>query len=226
MEQNRLIVHPPFKPSLAQYKRSVRFEDLDDAQDDALALYNKAQEILQPKFLICERFITAHSVIDGLPSITVDGVVFRGKALRVLDDIHRVFAYVATCGDELESLDVSDMDMLAPYWVDAIKEQGLRDARVALMAHCRANYGISRPKSLNPGSGNVDIWPIEEQRGLFTVLGGSHDIGVTLTESFLMLPNKSISGFIFASPTVDYESCAYCEKERCPNRRVPFKERM
>ncbi len=226
MEQKRLILQPQFKPSLVQYKRSVRFDDLDDAQGEALDVYQKAQEVLQPKVLICERFITDHSMVDGFPSVTIDGFVFRGKALRVLDDIHRVFAYVATCGDEMELYDVSQLDMLAPYWVDQIKQQGLRDARLGLMAYCRQTCGISRPKSLNPGSGNVDIWPIEQQQGLFEVLGGSQDIGVSLTESFLMLPNKSISGFIFASPTVDYESCAYCEKERCPNRRVPFKERM
>lgn len=226
MEQKRLILHPPFNPSLVQYKRSVRFDDLDDAQDEAMDVYKKAQEVLQPKVLICERFISDHRRVDGIPTITIDGAVFTGKALRVLDDIHRVFAYVATCGDEMESLDVSHMDMLAPYWVDSIKQQGLRDARLALMAYCRQTCGISRPKSLNPGSGNVDIWPIEQQQFLFEILGGSADIGVSLTESFLMLPNKSISGFIFASPTEDYESCAYCEKERCPNRRVPFKELM
>jgi len=189
-------------------------------------VYQKAKDVLKPKVLICERFITSHSMIEGIPSVTIDGIVFKGKALRVLDDIHRVFAYVATCGDEMERYDVSQLDMLAPYWVDSIKQQGLRDARLALMAYCRQTCGISKPKSLNPGSGNVDIWPIEEQQGLFAILGGVQDIGVTLTESFLMLPNKSISGMIFASPTVDYESCAYCERERCPNRRVPFRERM
>lgn len=226
MEQKRIILHPPFNPSLDQYKRSVRFDDLDDSQKEALEVFTKAKEVLQPKVLISERFISAHTRINGIPSITIEGTLFTGKALRVLDDIHRVFAYVATCGDEMENLDVSHMDMLAPYWVDAIKQQGLRDARLALMAYCRQSCGISRPKSLNPGSGNVDIWPIEQQRFLFDILGGSQDIGVSLTESFLMLPNKSISGFIFASPTEDYESCAYCEKERCPDRRVPFKERM
>ncbi len=226
MIENRLILSPPFKPSLEQYKRRVRFDDLDDAQPEALEVYHKAKEVLQPKVLIREHYITEHARFDGVPTVTIDGVVFTGKALRMLDDIHRVFAYVATCGDEMECLDIAHMDMLAPYWVDSIKEQALRDARLALMAYCRETWGISRPKSLNPGSGNVDIWPIEQQQLLFEILGGSQDIGVCLTESFLMLPNKSISGLIFASPATDYESCAFCEKERCPDRRVPFRERM
>ncbi|MBI9094017.1 MAG: hypothetical protein JEY71_03945 [Sphaerochaeta sp.] len=226
MEQKRRILHPPFNPSLVEYKRSVRFEDLDDAQDEALDVYQKAKDVLKPKVLICERFITSHAIIEGIPSVTIDGVVFIGKALRVLHNVHRVFAYVATCGDEMECFDVSQFDMLAPYWVDSIKQQGLRDARLALMAYCRQTCGIAKPKSLNPGSGNVDIWPIEQQQYLFEILGGTQDIGVSLTESFLMLPNKSISGMIFASPTEDYESCAYCEKDGCYDRRVPFKDLM
>lgn len=226
MEQKRLVVHPPFNPSFAQYKKNIRFDDLDDAQDEALKVYQKAQDVLQPKLLIGERCITNHSLVDGIPSVTIGEVVLTGKALGVLNGIHRVFAYVATCGEEMEGFDVSSMDMLAPYWIDAIKGQGLRDARLALMSYCRQTWGILKPKSLNPGSGNVDIWPIEEQRGLFEILGGAQDIGVSLTDSFLMVPNKSISGLIFASPTGEYESCAYCEKGRCPDRRVPFIQRL
>ena len=226
MEQHRILLTPPFTPSIEQYKRSIRFDDIDDAQVEALHVFKEATLRLQPKVLLKECFIDEHNFIDDLPSITIQNVVFKGKALRVLDDVTRVFAYVATCGGEMEMFDLSSLDMLAPYWVDSIKKQALRDARLALISYCKETCGISKPKSLNPGSGNVDIWPIDEQKGVFSLLGNSYDIGVTLTSSFLMTPNKSISGLMFASPSQDYESCAYCERERCPNRRVPFKERM
>jgi hypothetical protein len=226
MEEKRIILRPPFTPSLEQYKRSIRFEDLDDAQDEALQLYLEAKETLQPKVVLIEKFIDHHTTVNNLPSITIENIMFTGKALRVLTDVTRVFAYVATCGTELEEMDYSTLDMLAPYWVDSIKKQALRDARIALISFVKETYGITTPKSLNPGSGNVDIWPIEEQRGLFKILGGTKDIGVSLNESCLMNPNKSISGFMFANLSIDYESCAYCERERCPNRRVPFTEIM
>lgn len=226
MDEKRILLTPPFTPSLSQYKRGIRFDDLDDAQEEALHIFKLAKEKLQPKVLINETYIDTHSVVENLPSVTIDGVVFKGRALQVLDEVNRVFAYIATCGTEMEDFDYSNSDMLASYWVDSIKKQALRDARVALITFVRETYGISKPKSLNPGSGNVDIWPIEEQIGLFKIIGGSEDIGVSLNESCLMNPNKSISGFMFASPKIDYESCAYCERERCPNRRVPFKEVM
>ncbi len=226
MDKKRIILTPPFTPSLEQYKRGIRFDDVDDAQEEALHIYNLAKEQLQPKVVLYETFIDDHFVEDNLSCVTIEGIVFKGKALRVLDEVNRVFIYIATSGAELENFDYSSSDMLAPYWVDTIKKQALRDARIALINYVKNTYGISKPKSLNPGSGNVDIWPIEEQIGLFKLIGGGEEIGVSLNESCLMNPNKSISGFMFASIETDYESCAYCERERCPNRRVPFKEVM
>ncbi|MFA7225496.1 MAG: vitamin B12 dependent-methionine synthase activation domain-containing protein, partial [Sphaerochaetaceae bacterium] len=75
-------------------------------------------------------------------------------------------------------------------------------------------------------SGNVDIWPIEAMQGLFRLLGGGGEVGVTLTASSLMIPNKSIAGLMFASQESDWESCAYCERKNCPSRRAPFKEKL
>ncbi len=219
-----MILTPPFTPSLEGYKRSIRWEALDDAQMEALDLFYKGKELLQPKVLICEHYIDSYDIIDSLPSVTIQGVVFSGKALKVLEKVRRVFLYVATCGSEMESYDASGADMLAPYWLDVIKRQALKDSIKALYSQAREHWGISKPRSLNPGSGNVDIWPIEEQQKLFHLIGKASSIGVSLTPSSLMLPNKSLSGFLFASSSIDWESCAYCEREHCPDRRVPFKK--
>lgn len=226
MESNPIILTPEFIPSLTRYKRSIRFDDIDDAQDDAITLYEVAAKKLQPKVMLKELFIDAHGEHDGLPTITIGDTTFKGKALKVLQDVNRVMAYVTTCGNEMETFDLSSLDMLAFYWIDMVKNQALSTARKSMFAYCSEQLGITKPLSVNPGSGNVDIWPISQMQGLFKLMGGGHQVGVSLTESSLMVPNKTISGLIFASADSDYESCAYCERERCPNRRVPFKERM
>lgn len=221
-----VILTPPFEPKLKQYQHSIRFDDIDDAQKDALVLFEAAAEQLRPKVLMRQMFIDSHGTVDGLPSVTIGDVQFVGKALSALNDVHRVIGYVATCGDEMESYDVYSLDMLAPFWLDTVKNQALGAARRHMLAWVKEHLGITKPLSLNPGSGNVDIWPIEQMQGLFSLLGGAQRIGVRLTESSLMIPNKSIAGILFASSATDYESCAYCEREHCPNRRVPFKERL
>ena len=46
-------------------------------------------------------------------------------------------------------------------------------------------------------------------------------IGVRLTESCLMIPNKSLSGLLFPSE-FGYENCAVCPREGCRGRRAPY----
>ena len=46
-------------------------------------------------------------------------------------------------------------------------------------------------------------------------------IGVKLTESYLMEPNKSVSGIRF--PTEErFESCMLCPRQDCPGRRSAY----
>jgi len=226
MKQDAIVLSADCKLNLESYQRAIRFDSLDDSQEQALALFELARTHLQPKVLLKPLMIDTHEEVGDLPSVAIGSVRFVGKALAALKDIHRVIGYVATCGDELETYDLGELDMLAPYWLDELKTQALTSARKKLREFCREQYGITKPLSLNPGSGNVDIWPIEQMGGLFELLGGTQGIGVKLTESALMIPNKTIAGLLFASSLTDYESCAYCEREQCPNRRVPFKERL
>ena len=222
MHPELTIIHPEFNPSFERYARSIRMDALDDVLDQVKLLFEIASTRLVPSAMIRPTYIDAFMTEGDLSVVEIEGQRFRGKALGVLHNIHRVFPYVATCGDGMENFDFSEFDMFAPYWLDAIKMQALGAARKATLDYCKERYHMSRPMSLNPGSGNVDIWPIQEQKKLFSLLDDGVPVGVRLTESSLMVPNKSISGMLFTSPDVDYESCAYCERENCPDRRVPF----
>ena len=75
--------------------------------------------------------------------ITVEGHQFKGKALVALKNVHRIFPYIATCGNGMEDFDLSPFDMLAPYWLDAIKLQALGCARVPRCSHTARNNTIS-----------------------------------------------------------------------------------
>jgi hypothetical protein len=220
------VLRPEFKPSFERYAHTIRIDALEDVRDQVEQLFAVASERLKPAAILRVAYIDGFSSEGDLPAVHIEGLDFRGKALSVLKDIHRVIPYVATCGAEMESFDLSGFDFLAPYWLDAIKLQALSAARKALFDYCRSKYGMGKPMSLNPGSGNVDIWPIQEQQKLFSLLGETDAIGVRLTESSLMIPNKSISGLIFTSPAVDYESCAYCERLDCLDRRVPYRQTL
>ena len=50
-------------------------------------------------------------------------------------------------------------------------------------------------------------------------------IGVTLSESFLMIPIKSVSGILFPKE-IRFESCQLCPREKCAGRRAPYEESL
>ena len=70
--------------------------------------------------------------------------------------------------------------------------------------------------------GDASVWPIEQQQGLFSLLGDVEErVGVKLTDSFLMVPNKTTSGILFPTET-DFRSCEVCHREDCPSRHAAF----
>jgi hypothetical protein len=74
--------------------------------------------------------------------------------------------------------------------------------------------------AMSPGS--LADWPIREQRPLFSLLGDPEQaIGVKLTDSFLMIPNKTVSGLRFSTEE-RFESCQLCPREHCPGRRAAY----
>lgn len=219
-----VVFNTTFQPNLDAYKQAIRFEYLDDVQNQAIEMFSSAKSLLKPKVALIEMFTSDYNQQHGVTSLKINEISFVGKALGVFDGVQRVIPYIATCGDGMEAFDTSSMDMLAPYWLDVLKSQALDSARSALASYCKTTLGIAKPLSLSPGSGNVDIWPIEELGKIFELFGRSVErVGVVLTDSFLMLPNKSIAGVMFEKDGVEYESCAHCSRLNCPMRKTKFK---
>ena len=149
--------------------------------------------------------------------------VHSALASEKLSQRNRCFPYIGTCGRELEEWSVKyKADPLAEYWADEIKKYFLGRILVEFRTHLKEIYHLGgHLTALNPGS--IESWPISGQEDLFGVLGGrvfvEEQIGVIYTDSYLMLPSKSVSGISFESE-VFYENCQYCPLDKCPNRRA------
>ena len=199
------ISHIPFDLDVNALMEKVHVEpDSDDAREFA-SFVDRARAIARPKAVYRECFIDAKGRDD---TVTIGGMVFGSRTLRRnLDKAERVFAYVATCGRDLDG---------RTYFLGALQH---------LDAHLRRRYRLGKTASMSPGSGDADTWPLEQQRELFTLLGGMNEVrqqsGVELTPSLLMVPNKTVSGIRFPTET-DFRSCQVCHRENCPSRSVPF----
>jgi hypothetical protein len=163
----------------------------------------------------------------GADTVTLDGITFRSRLLRAnLEEVERVFAYVVTCGHEVDIALPAQGDLLKDYWREVIKESLLEGAYTYLFGELQRKYRLTQTATMNPGSGDAVVWPIEQQRELFALLGDVEArIGVQLTPSCLMVPNKTVSGILFPTEK-DFRTCQVCHRDPCPNRRAPFDEAM
>jgi len=163
-------------------------------------------------------------------SLEIGGVKFTSRVLRVnLDKVERVFAYVVTCGRELDEIEIPSTDFIKGYYLDQIKETAVVLARQCVEKYLKERYALGQIAKMAPGAGAEIDWPITQQMELFSLFGGRDKvtelIGVRLTDSFLMVPLKSVSGIFFPTE-VSFESCQLCPRERCIGRRAPYDPEM
>lgn len=198
--------------------KKLLVEEEDDIEI-VTGLFESAKKMARPKALFREVFVEK---IEAA-TVTIDGFIFESEVLAAnLKNVHRIFAYVCTCGTEVDDWSRSEKDYFKSLWLDMIKQLFLNDAIQFLREHVKNSFEYENLSSMNPGSGNLDNWPIAQQRPLFDLIGGVQDeIGVTLTESFLMVPIKSTSGILFPSED-EFSNCALCGRENCAGRRVLF----
>lgn len=197
--------------------QALRVEENSADAKSVTALVEAATAVGKPKGIYRQAFIDD----AGDDYVVVDGIQFDSRILRVnLDGVHRVFPYVVTAGRELDEWSMTVEGMLEQYWADKIKEAALWSAFRDFTARLIAAYSLGNTAVMNPGS--LEDWPISEQTKLFKLLGDPQQaIGVELTESYLMIPTKSVSGIRFATE-ITFENCQLCSRENCPGRRAPY----
>ncbi|MCX7704901.1 MAG: vitamin B12 dependent methionine synthase [bacterium] len=195
-----------------------------DSQDvsEFKRILDIAKKIAKPKAIYVEGFIEER----GNDFIIVNGVKFVSRTLsKNLADVDRVFPYIATCGAELDSIGFPD-DLLKEYWWDSIKAYYLNIARNGLMDYIKTRFSLKKTSTMVPGGGEYGLWPIEQQKELFSLFGDVESlIGVKLTNTYLMMPNKSVSGFLFPTER-DYSGCRVCRRKNCPGRSAEFDENL
>lgn len=207
----------PFNLDIPALLKRLRIDARPEYAERCARLAREAAPRARPKGAY--RLVYVDSKTED--AVVVAGVTLRSRILRVnLGDAHRIFPFVVTCGVELEAWSHTITDMLERFWVDTIMEDALRVAFEALTEDMTRRYQLGQTAMMNPGS--LADWPIEQQTGLFQLLGDtSHQIGVRLTESLLMVPVKSASGLRFPTDK-RFENCQLCPRDPCPNRRAPY----
>lgn len=142
---------------------------------------------------------------------------------RRLAGCSRMVVFAATTGIGLDRLilrygKTAPTKALLLQAVGAERIEALCDAFQEQIRRKAAGEGLPITGRFSPGYGDL---PLEFQRELFRVLDCSRQIGLTLTDSCMMSPSKSVTAIIgigACSPCSG--GCAGCTKTDCIHRRA------
>lgn len=209
----------PFEVDTGALLSRVHVREGSADAKDLHDLVESVRDSVRPKAMYRVSYVESR---DG-DEVCIDGVAFSSRVLSAnLREVQRVFPYIATCGKELEALDIASDDFTRIYWVDTIKGMALHASVEYLLTYLSTKYILEKTATMSPGAAEKAIWPIEQQKQLFSLFGGVEDaVGVKLTESLVMVPSKSVSGILFPTE-VNFKSCQVCQRENCPSRAAAF----
>lgn len=199
----------------------------DDTRSHTLNLVDccikKALELATPRGAFA---IWQTNDLSGPDEIATEALRFHtGKIVRrMLKGAHSFAFFIATVGNGPENLSRKLMeegnylegyatDLIASVMVDAIADQIHKQVR-----NEAASLGMKVTNRYSPG---YCSWDVSDQQKLFSLFPGNR-CGITLSESSLMSPIKSVSGVIGIGKSVRYQeyTCDNCSMKGCQFRKT------
>lgn len=147
---------------------------------------------------------------------------------RYLKQAEEYAVFVATAGVEFEAMQRrlrAEGDIVRQFFADMIGSEIAEAAGRVLSEALAAEQGRRGFLVSNSYSPGYCGWPVSDQQTLFALLPEA-PCDITLSDSSLMSPIKSISGVIALGPKVEKKpyGCAICGKKDCYKNRLRKKE--
>lgn len=139
-----------------------------------------------------------------------------------LGNLEKIAVFAGTAGMEISNWSNQAMkdNILKGYIIDILGSGIIEAAIDKLQARIKSKMEANGLKISNRYSPGYCDWALAEQQKLFSLLPPSF-CGITLTDSSLMQPFKSVSGIIAIGEKVKYNAytCNICEMENCIYRQ-------
>lgn len=217
-----LVYKKNYAPPIINEKEVLRYACVIEKTDVIKKALNEC-------FLEAQSAFT-YSVCYAEFSVKVDGttVDFGFKKVQSknlasnLKGVKKCVIFCATIGSKFDRL-LNKYSLISPS--KALLLQGLGAERIESLCNefnkeITEKFHKTTPR-FSPGYGDLSL---DFQRDVLNVLQASKNIGVTLTDSSLMSPSKSVTAIIgvLDSNNNDFQvksPCTYCESEFCEFRK-------
>lgn len=206
-----------FEPDVEQMLTQLRILEKETFRNRFCELAAEAKQIGKPKALYGSFSVSE----KGNDYIVLNGERLTSRVLKVnTQEAERVYPALATCGEELNQWANSNTGMLERFWMDTINEAAMVQALAETQRIIRQEFNTGKTSFMAPGS--LNDWPLSEQKAMFKLFGRrAADIGVSLNDSLLMTPVKTVSCVFFPSET-EFLSCSLCSRNECSHRRAEY----
>lgn len=185
-------------------------------------LEKEIESFLRPAFSF---FVTDGSLELNNYTLSAGGREMRiGKTIALqLRKSQRFSFFTATAGKEFEEFQhriAEEGDILKIFVADSIGSviaEAVADRMELELENLISSYSLRHTNRFSPGYCG---WDVSSQHDLFSLFPVEKPCGITLSESALMNPIKSVSGVIGIGKDVrklDY-SCGICENKNCFRR--------
>lgn len=164
-------------------------------------LHAQYQSCFEPRYRYA-----VHQVASGQSgsfSVLLDGgISFVGEGIhRLLAESHYAAVFVLTVGDRIdaEMAKLAPQDFTEAYFLDGVASamtDGLLQLLKRDLREEAARRGCALAYRFSPGYAR---WDLQEQEKIFKLLRGE-EIGISLSETYFMLPQKSLSGVFGFKP--------------------------
>lgn len=160
----------------------------------------------------------------GTEGIRLEGgaVIYSESIARVMSGCSRMLVFGATLGTEADMLIKREtavniaMGAVMQAAAAAYIEEYCDELQTELNERFSA-VGESLGDRFSPGYGD---FALEYQRELFRILDCPHQIGLTLTDNYIMIPSKSVTAVIPIGGSCGKQlGCSCCEKTDCQYRK-------
>ena len=176
-------------------KEILRYAGSNTSDTDTLSLVHECISDVKDifRYKVCYRELSVS--LDKHICDFGDFSIVSENLSKNLKDCTKVIVFAATIGIELDRL-IAKYSRLSP--AKALIFQAIGTAQVeslcdAFSRDIAEEYSAAVCPRFSPGYGDL---PLESQKNIFSLLDCERKIGVTLTDSLLMSPSKSVTAFI------------------------------
>lgn len=183
----------------------------EDTRRETAAIVQDVREWLRPQF--------CYLVVPEQPDFDMGRII-----LRQLRGSEAYALFICTSGTAYEQYQrrlMQEGDMVRVFIADALGSVVAEKLADRMEEHLQSSIDKLQWHHTNRFSPGYCGWHVSQQQQLFPLFEG-HTCGVTLTDSSLMLPIKSVSGIIGLGKEVrklDY-TCGLCDFKQCYKRKL------